>query len=45
MRSGAIDPIQTWTDSNGIGKLLLHWKAHPVYSQQENYLENIVKKR
>ena len=28
-----------WVDENGWAKVLVHWKAHPIYSQIPNYLE------
>jgi hypothetical protein len=45
VRSGALLPTQIWTDNSGWAKYVTHWKAHPIYSQQENYLENIAKKK
>jgi hypothetical protein len=45
VRSGALPPTQIWTDNSGWAKYVTHWKAHPIYSQQENYLENIARKK
>ena len=45
VRTGEYDPIQYWTDSDGWVKFIAHWKAHPIYSQDENYLETIAKAR
>ena len=45
VREHKIEPIQTWADNDGWGKYIAHWKAHPLYCQDENYLENIAKKR
>jgi phage terminase large subunit-like protein len=45
MRSGEIAPVQYWIDGDGVSvdnacKLLVHWKAHPIYSQRPNHLES-----
>lgn len=32
VREGNIDPVQYWTDEEDWCKVVLHWKAHPVYS-------------
>jgi hypothetical protein len=45
VRMGVIDPTQIWTDNSGWAKYITHWKAHPIYSQQENYLDNIARKK
>ena len=31
-----------WTDSNSWSKFLLHWKAHPKYGKDNDYIERIV---
>jgi phage FluMu gp28-like protein len=31
--------FRCWVDNSGWAKVLLHWKAHPVFSLIENYLE------
>lgn len=38
-----IDPYQLWVDENDWVKSIIHWKAHPIYSKKDNYLENISK--
>ncbi|NEZ61998.1 hypothetical protein D0962_04280 [Leptolyngbyaceae cyanobacterium CCMR0082] len=38
-------PIQHWTDQEGWCKFMAHWRAHPVYSNRENYLQDIAKKK
>jgi hypothetical protein len=45
IRNGGISPTQIWTDNAGWAKYITHWKAHPIYSQQENYLDNIARKK
>lgn len=46
VRAGEIEPLQYWTDSGGWCKFITHWKAHPVYSKQPDYLEQQrIKKR
>lgn len=34
-----IEPFQWWIDENGWAKVIVHWKAHPIYSKIPNYLE------
>ena len=34
-------PFYHWRDSKLWLKVLIHWLAHPIYSQRENYLETI----
>ena len=43
IRTQQLPPIQTFIDQNGWAKVLLHWRAHPIYSQQDNYLEDVQK--
>lgn len=45
VKSGAVDPCQHWIDESGWGKYIVHWKAHPIYSQIPDYLEEIQKKK
>lgn len=33
-----IEPFQYWVDSTGWAKVIVHWKAHPIYSQIPDYL-------
>lgn len=33
-----------WIDESGWVKFLLHWSAHPIYGQQEDYLERVRRK-
>lgn len=33
------DPFDYWVDENGWCKVLIHWRSHPIYSLQPNYLE------
>jgi len=41
IRQGRTEPVKHWIDSNGWCKYICHWKAHPVYSKNPNYLEDI----
>jgi hypothetical protein len=34
-----LQPFHYWEDTNGDCKAIIHWKAHPIYSQKDNYLE------
>lgn len=45
IKNGQIDPAQFWIDENGWCKAVLHWKAHPTYTNIPNYLENICIKK
>lgn len=35
---GVFEPFHYWVDNEGICKILIHWKAHPIYSQHSDYL-------
>lgn len=37
--AGELPPFYHWVDRNGWAKVFIHWKAHPIYSQQPDYLE------
>src|SRR5919199_97994 len=45
VKSGAILPCQQWIDKSGWGKFIVHWLAHPIYSQIPDYLEQIQRKK
>ncbi|HEY9831291.1 MAG TPA: terminase family protein [Stenomitos sp.] len=45
VKAGVIPPCQQWADESGWSKFIVHWKAHPIYSQIPNYLEGIQKKK
>ncbi|MEO0683688.1 MAG: terminase family protein [Cyanobacteria bacterium J06649_11] len=38
---GETKPFQHWVDSGGWAKVLIHWKSHPVYGNNLNFLEDI----
>jgi len=38
-------PFQHWIDSGGWGKVLIHWKAHPVYGSRQDFLKQIHEKQ
>jgi hypothetical protein len=40
-----IEPFQWWLDDNGWAKVVMHWKAHPIYSQIPNYLAKVKKEK
>jgi phage terminase large subunit-like protein len=44
MRAGEIAPVQRWTDDSGAAKFLVHWRAHPIYSQREDHLGSIIRR-
>lgn len=39
------EPFDYWVDDNGWCKVLIHWKAHPIYSSIPNYLEKTKKEK
>jgi Terminase large subunit, T4likevirus-type, N-terminal len=40
IRDGSIDPYQQWSVAN-TSKVMIHWKCHPKFSQQSDYLDRI----
>lgn len=40
-----IPPFTKWVDSDGWSKILIHWKAHPIYGKKSDFLLNIHDKR
>ena len=45
VRNEQLPPIVSWTDNDGWGKFIAHWKAHPIYGKNPNYLEDLASKR
>lgn len=45
MKEGLINPVQSWVDENDWAKFIIHWKAHPIYGANPNYLEGIRKRK
>lgn len=45
VREGELPPVQQWVDTAGWCKFVAHWKAHPIYSQNENYLIDIANRK
>jgi hypothetical protein len=45
IRKNNENPVKYWTDKNGWLKFIIHWKAHPKYSKNPNYIENIATKK
>lgn len=43
--TGELPPFHKWVDSDGWGKLLIHWKAHPIYGRKIDFLQDIHEKR
>ena len=37
--------VRRWIDENGWAKVLLHWRAHPIYSSDPNYIETTMKRK
>ncbi len=42
---GESKPFQYWVDDGGWGKVLIHWRSHPVYGSNLNFLEEIHQKQ
>ena len=42
---GESEPFQFWVDSGGWGKVLIHWKTHPIYGGNPNFLQDIHEKQ
>jgi len=41
-RSAGSSGWRSWIDENGWAKVLLHWRAHPIYSADPNYIETVM---
>lgn len=41
VRASKAEPVQIWADAKGWNKILIHWRAHPIYGAQEDYLERV----
>ncbi len=44
MRDSSIEPYQQWGAGN-TGKVLIHWRSHPKFSLQTDYLDRIAQER
>lgn len=42
---GIEEPFQYWIDSGGWGKVVIHWKEHPIYGENPNFLEDVHEKQ
>jgi Terminase RNaseH-like domain/Terminase large subunit, T4likevirus-type, N-terminal len=42
---GCEKPFQHWTDTSGWGKVIIHWKEHPLYGQNANFLNDVHEKQ
>ena len=38
-------PFQYWIDNGNWGKVLIHWKSHPIYGSNPNFLQEILVKQ
>jgi len=41
VRSVGSDGWRCWIDTAGWAKVLIHWRAHPIYSSDPNYIDTI----
>lgn len=39
------EPFQSWVDTGGWSKILLHWRSHPLYGGNPNFLQEIHEKQ
>lgn len=39
------EPFQHWVDEGGWGKVLIHWRSHPEYGSNPNFLQEIHEKK
>lgn len=42
---GETEPYHTWVDSGGWGKVLIHWRVHPKYGINPNFLTEVHEKQ
>ena len=42
---GCEKPFQYWIDSSGWGKIIIHWKEHPLYGKNPNFLNDVHEKQ
>ena len=40
-----LEPFRWWVDQNGWAKVVVHWKAHPIYSQIPDYLTKVKREK
>lgn len=45
IQKNEIPATQFWTDNKEWCKFITHWRDHPIYSQKENYLQDIQDKK
>ncbi len=39
--SGEIEPYQSWIDGGGWTKVVIHWRSHPIYGSDPNFLKKV----
>lgn len=44
-RAGNSSGFRKWVDENGWAKCLIHWRAHPIYSADPNYIETTMARK
>lgn len=42
---GEIEPFQWWVDSGGWAKVIVHWRSHPIYGSNPNFLQEVHEKQ
>jgi phage terminase large subunit-like protein len=42
---GDKEPFQHWLDNGGWGKVIIHWKEHPIYGHNPNFLQDVHEKQ
>ncbi|KAB8316173.1 hypothetical protein SD81_028275 [Tolypothrix campylonemoides VB511288] len=43
--SGEAEAFKYWVDEGGWGKVLIHWRSHPIYGSNPNFLEEVHEKQ
>ena len=44
-RAPGSDGYRQWIDENGWAKVLIHWRAHPLYSADPDYIGTVMKRK
>lgn len=45
VRSGELPPVYHWIDEDDWLKILVHWRSHPIYGKNPNYLQDTAKRQ
>lgn len=45
VRAGSLPPVHHWVDKDEWLKILIHWRSHPIYGKNPNYLQDTAKRQ